>query len=229
MKNLDLTVDKKVFIPTGTSEILIEAAKRIIKPKKKILDLGCGSGIVGISIAKYLKKNTKIYFSDISKYACKNTEVNCKKLKIKYEIKTGSILDPWKDYKFDFIISDVAAVADKASKISSWYKNCINNSGEDGTKHIVKLIDSVKINLNKNGIFLFPVISLSNEKKMIRLLDNKFKKISFSEKIYWPIPSFFKNKLAKYKNLKKKSKINFEEKFGIYLAYTYSANCFGLK
>ena len=37
MKNLDITVDKKVFIPTGTSEILIEAAKKVIKPKKKIL------------------------------------------------------------------------------------------------------------------------------------------------------------------------------------------------
>ena len=87
MKDLDIRINKKVFIPTGTSEILIEAAKKIIKPKKKILDLGCGSGIVGISIAKYLKRNTKIYFSDISKHACKNTEFNCLKLKIKYEVK----------------------------------------------------------------------------------------------------------------------------------------------
>lgn len=215
MKNLDLTVDKKVFIPTGTSEILIEAAKRIIKPKKKILDLGCGSGIVGISIAKYLKKNTKIYFSDISKYACKNTEVNCKKLKIKYEIKTGSILDPWKDYKFDFIISDVAAVADKASKISSWYKNCINNSGEDGTKHIVKLIDSVKINLNKNGIFLFPVISLSNEKKILKTLRKNFTTFKLIKSQTWPMPIKMSKKINQLNNLKKRGIISFENKLGI--------------
>ena len=35
MKDLDIRINKKVFIPTGTSEILIEAAKKIIKPKKK--------------------------------------------------------------------------------------------------------------------------------------------------------------------------------------------------
>ncbi len=215
MKNLDITVDKKVFIPTGTSEILIEAAKKVIKPKKKILDLGCGSGIVGISIAKYLKKNTKIYFSDISKYACKNTEVNCKKLKIKYEIKTGSILDPWKDYKFDFIISDVAAVAEKASKISSWYNNCINNSGEDGTKHIVKLIDSVKINLNKNGIFLFPIISLSNEKKILKTLRKNFINFKKIKSQTWPMPIKMSKKINQLNNLKKRGIISFENKLGI--------------
>ncbi len=62
MKDLDIRINKKVFIPTGTSEILIEAAKKIIRPKKKILDLGCGSGIVGISIAKFLKKKYKNIF-----------------------------------------------------------------------------------------------------------------------------------------------------------------------
>ena len=45
-------IQNKVFVPTGTSELLIEATEKVIKKKKKILDLGCGSGIVGISIAK---------------------------------------------------------------------------------------------------------------------------------------------------------------------------------
>ncbi len=215
MKDLDIRINKKVFIPTGTSEILIEAAKKIIKPKKKILDLGCGSGIVGISIAKYLKRNTKIYFSDISKHACNNTKFNCMKLKIKYEVKNGSILDPWKDHKFDFIISDVAAVAEKVSKISSWYKNCINNSGEDGTRHIVKLLNTVKMNLNKRGIFLFPVISLSNEKKILKTLRKNFVNSKMVKTQTWPMPIKMSKKINQLNNLKKKGIIYFENKLGI--------------
>lgn len=134
LDQLKTLVEKNVFTPTGTSDLLIEAAKKIVKPKKKILDLGCGNGIVGISISKILPKETKIYFSDISVAACKNAESNCKKFNVNYEIKNGKVLLPWKDYYFDYIISDIAAIADKVAKISPWYKNCINNAGEDGTK-----------------------------------------------------------------------------------------------
>ena len=137
-------IKSKVFVPTGTSELLIEASKKIIKKRKKILDLGCGSGIVGISIAKILKTKEKIFFSDISKEACLNTKINCKKMKINFEIKKGSLLSPWDGQNFDYIVSDVAAVAEDVSKISPWYKDCINDSGYDGTKHIIKIISNSK-------------------------------------------------------------------------------------
>ena len=35
IKKLNLSINKKVFVPTGTSQILIEAIKKVIKPKKK--------------------------------------------------------------------------------------------------------------------------------------------------------------------------------------------------
>ena len=58
---LKLSISKNVFQPTGTSELLIKSSINYIKNKKKFLDLGCGSGIIGISIAKETK-NTN-YFS----------------------------------------------------------------------------------------------------------------------------------------------------------------------
>ena len=69
-------IQNKVFVPTGTSELLIETSEKIIKKKKKILDLGCGSGIVGISIAKRLKTKEKVFFfrhikTGLSKYEIK--------------------------------------------------------------------------------------------------------------------------------------------------------------
>jgi release factor glutamine methyltransferase len=142
----NLLIKKKVFIPTATSELLIEASQKIIKIKKKVLDLGCGSGIVGISIAKNLKTKQKIFFSDVSEDACKNTKLNCNKLKINNEIRCGSLLSPWEGESFDYIVCDVSAVAEDVSKISPWYKDCINNSGYDGTKNILNIIKNVRNN-----------------------------------------------------------------------------------
>ena len=45
---LKLNISKNVFQPTGTSELLIKNSINYIKNKKKILDLGCGSGFFGV-------------------------------------------------------------------------------------------------------------------------------------------------------------------------------------
>ena len=68
---------------------------------------------------------------------------------------------------FDFIVSDVAAVAEEVSNISPWYKGCITIC-YDGTKHIINIISNTKKYLNKNGKFIFPIISLSDEKKILK-------------------------------------------------------------
>ena len=48
---------KKNFFPTGTSQILADCAIKLVNNRDiKILDFGCGIGVVGISIFKK-KKN----------------------------------------------------------------------------------------------------------------------------------------------------------------------------
>ena len=131
--------------------------------------------------------------------------------------------------KFDVIISDVSSINDFIAKESDWYDGVVCDSGDDGLKNIFKILSSIEKNLKKNGHFILPIISLSNEKELIRLLKRRFKKISFSKKVYWPLSDFFKKKINRYKKLKEESKINFEEKFGVFLAYSYSAECCGLK
>ena len=215
LDQLKKMVSKNVFTPTGTSDILIESAKKIIKPNKKVLDLGCGNGIVGISISAFLNKKIKMYFSDISVYACKNTESNCKKFKINYEIKEGKIFSPWKGYSFDYIISDIAAIADQIAKISPWYKNCINNAGLDGTKNVTEFLNKASLHLNKNGVILFPIISLSKEQKIFLNLKKKFKNIKIIKSQIWPLPKSMYKHINLLRKLKKKNIIYFEDKFGI--------------
>ena len=52
-------LNKKVFVPNLTSQLSYEVASKKIKRNTKVLDLGCGSGIIGIGILKN-SKNVKI-------------------------------------------------------------------------------------------------------------------------------------------------------------------------
>ena len=63
---LNFKIDKKVFKPTGTTELLLNSSLKKIKRIDDILDLGCGSGIVGINIAK-IKKIKKKFISQMSR------------------------------------------------------------------------------------------------------------------------------------------------------------------
>jgi ribosomal protein L11 methylase PrmA len=216
---LKLNISKNVFQPTGTSELLIKNSINYIKNKKKFLDLGCGSGFIGVSIAKKKKKNLN-YFSDISKSACTCTIKNLRLNKINGIVRQGSIFDPWKGEKFDYIVCDIAAVAEKISEFSPWYKNCENNSGYDGTNHIVNVLKKSKKYLNPKGKLFFPIISLSNEKKILNIAKRNFlnlKKISSKE---WPLPNTMYSKKRTLYKLKKNKIINFQEKLSIIIFKT---------
>ena len=219
-----------IFTENLTSKILQQRSSSIINKYKKeidILEIGCGDGNITNFAINKRKIDHNFYLSDISNYA-----VSAAKKKIKYKkckFKSGKWLNPWKDKKFDIIISDVSSINDFIASKSPWYKGVICNSGTDGLRNIEKIISNIENNLKKNGKFILPMISLSNEKKLIKLLKKKFLSVSFSKKIIWPIPSFFHKDKAKYLKLKRESKINFQEKFGIFLAYTYSATCYGTK
>ena len=215
-----------IFKENLTSKILqknsLLTLNKNFKNKINILELGCGNGNISKFLIKKQKKKNFFYLSDISKEAIKHAKKNIKYDNIIYKV--GSIFHPW-NRKFDLIISDVSAINDYVAKKSDWYNGVVCNSGADGLKNIKIILKNINKFLNYKGIFVCPIISLCDENKLISMLREKFTKITFSKKIYWPLPFFFNRNLSAYLKLKKEKKINFIEQFSIKIAYTYVAIC----
>ena len=70
---------KGIFKPTHTSKLLINSSKDFTKRSKKILDLGCGGGIVTACLFTVNKK-ANYYLSDISKEAITKSKKNLKEI-----------------------------------------------------------------------------------------------------------------------------------------------------
>ena len=141
----ELYFKKGVFVPTATSNFLINDFLKLNKNiiNKNILDLGCGSGIIAISLNNIIKKN-KFYGSDLSENSILCCKKNFKKFKIKGEVKKGDTFKPWIDYKFDFIINDISGISSIIAKRSQWFNNVPSSSGDDGTKLTIKIQKNLK-------------------------------------------------------------------------------------
>lgn len=109
---LDFVVDKRVLIPRQESEEVVDFAINKIKSvfgstNLDIADVCCGSGIMGISLAKNL--NTKhLYLSDISEDAIEVAKLNSKNNKVGAITFIGDALEPLVDAKIkcDVLISN---------------------------------------------------------------------------------------------------------------------------
>ena len=219
--------EKNVFTPNATTKLLVDSTVKIIKKKSDVLDLGCGTGYVGISVAKKLKYKNNYYFSDISNKAINLCKKNAKKNKIIINAKAGTMYNPWQNKKFDLIIESISAIAKKVAKISPWYKNGIPcDCGEDGTDLVNNVLKETKKYLKKNGKLIFPIVTLSNKKKILKIAKKNFKNVKILFSKDWPLPKSMYSKKKLLKALKKNGVIDYKTKYGlilysseIYLAY----------
>ena len=209
-----LSIGAKVFKPTATTTFLLKDASKLVNKSKDILDLGCGSGVIGVFVNRLNKNKNKIFASDVSVDAVDCARKNFEKYRCNYELKKGSLFSPWKNKKFDLIINDVSGISEKLAKNSSWFKNVPCKTGADGTALTLKIISSSNKYLNKGGGIIFPIISLSNTKKIEYLLKKKFKKIKIMSNNYWFLPNELSKNTNKLIEMKKKNLINFEIKYG---------------
>jgi 16S rRNA G1207 methylase RsmC len=68
-----------------------------------VLDLGCGSGILGIICRMCGAEH--VYFSDVNPDAAANARANIERLGLtNTDVRCGSLFDPWASHRFDLVV-----------------------------------------------------------------------------------------------------------------------------
>ena len=224
-----LNLPTGVFIPTGTTKTLIKAVRKYVKKPGKMLDLGAGSGVVGISLHQAGLVEAPLYASDLSEQATDCLKKNAEVYHLSIVAKTGSIFEPWKGEKFDYIVDDISGVSVEVAKLSPWFNNVPCQSGIDGTELVIKVLKEVPAYLNFGGLFFFPVISFSNTNKILAVAHEKFLHVEHLVHEEWPLPKEMHQHISILNRLQEEGHIQFTEKFGmvlwstdIYVAYNSS-------
>ena len=217
---LDLEKSEKVFTPTGTTEAIIEAILENNNQKKNILDLGCGCGVIGLSLFKNGLVKEPLYASDISKKAIENVKINAKKNSCKVVVKKSSLLSEWKGQKFEMIVCDVSSISDEVARISPWFHSVDCVTGPGGDKLIKEVIENISNYGQKDCKFYFPIISLSDVNSIKSYAQKFFKNLKKVKRKSWLLPNSMLKHIDFLKKLKKDNKVDFKERFGMVICYT---------
>lgn len=184
---IDFFIKEGVLIPRPDTEILVEEALKEIKDREftQICDVCCGSGAIGLSIAKFLDY-TKVYCCDISETAEQVTRKNIELLSLDHRVsfvKSDLLNSALRDkLQFDIIVSNppyirteviptlMEDVKDYEPYIALW-------GGEDGLDFYRRITtESLKV-LKAGGVLAYEIGYDQSEEVENILVENGYTKV----------------------------------------------------
>ncbi|KAA6224884.1 MULTISPECIES: HemK/PrmC family methyltransferase [unclassified Campylobacter] len=175
---LDFKIKKGILIPRYDSEILLLKICEIYKKykPKKILEIGFGSGILSIILAK--KFNCKITACDISKRALKMAKKNAKIHQVSHLI--NFVLMDFKKIKgnFDFIFSNPPYIKN-TYKLDKWVLSEPKKALYGGVRGYEILQDIIDFSYKKRVKFLACEFGHDQKEILKKILKKKHFKAEF--------------------------------------------------
>jgi release factor glutamine methyltransferase len=158
--DLTFKVTEAVLIPRPETELLVEWALELIPPQKfcKVLDLGTGSGVIGISIAKH-RPQARIIAVDLSPAAINVCQSNVEVLEVaNLNTIRGNWFDELSGEKFDLIVSNPPYVAEGDPHLQQgdlrFEPEMALSAGEHGMACITHIINAAPDYLSQEGWLL---------------------------------------------------------------------------
>lgn len=160
---LKFIVNKNVLIPRFETEELVEQvveyAKSLNKDKIKILDLGCGSGAIGLTL-KNILKDSLVTLVDISKEALEVARLNANNLNLDVTFIESDWFSNIELEKYDIIVSNPPYI-----KTNEEIEEIVKNNepslalygGVDGLDCYKKILANIKPYLNDKFLIAFEI------------------------------------------------------------------------
>ena len=177
---LKFIVNKNVLIPRFETEELVEHvveyAKSLNKDKIKILDLGCGSGAIGLTL-KSILKDSEVTLVDISKEALEVAKLNANNLNLDVTFIESDWFSNVGLDKYDIIVSNPPYI-----RIDEEIEEIVRDNepslalygGIDGLDCYRKILANVKPYLNDKFLIAFEIGE--SQKEEIYDIVNKYLK-----------------------------------------------------
>lgn len=155
-------INENVLIPRFETEELVENTIKLIKEKftnpVDIIDLGCGSGVIGLTLEKKVSTSS-VDLVDISDKALEVTNINCGNLSSNANIIKSDFFDKI-EKKYDVIISNPPYIK-KNEEIDEIVKNNEPHlalyAGDDGLDCYIKILKNIKKHMKEKCLIAFEI------------------------------------------------------------------------
>jgi release factor glutamine methyltransferase len=155
-------IDKRAMVPRPETEELVEFLKsQISNPKSQILDVGTGSGVIALSLAKQFRE-VEVHAVDISEDALVLARENANQLGLSDRIRfrKGDLLEDI-DERFDLIVANLPYIPMQDRHLLS--REVLHDpevalfGGAQGDELIRKLIELAPLRLNGGGLLALEI------------------------------------------------------------------------
>lgn len=153
-------VSKDTLIPRVETELLIKTCQHLVNKNSKVLDIGCGTGIISIMLNKLT--NCNVDSCDISSEALKIAKANSQNLNTNVKFFKSDLFENVQD-KYDLIVSNPPYIPIKEmEKLQKEVKDfephqALFANDEQGIDFYKKIIQNSRKFLNKSGFLAFEI------------------------------------------------------------------------
>ena len=153
-------VDENVLIPRQDTETLVEEAVKYLASDMTVLDLCCGSGCIGLSLAKMTGANVTL--ADVSEGALAVTRRNAKRLGLQLaEVVHSDLFDNIRK-RYDMIVSNppyirTDVIPTLMEEVREYEPMLALDGRSDGLYFYRKIADEARKFLNEEGYLLFEI------------------------------------------------------------------------